>query len=548
MLSGEAKPATIRLSTDRTDRRDFSTAFRRDVEAHDSMTTSPLQNKPFRRSLIAALLALALLLPACWWTGLWFQERLIAEKRAQITETLTVQGRALGTEINSRLTILKALKNFVEEHLRAGTAIIPAEFAAFGAGLSSGTSGIRSLSIAPGGITQFIYPVESNESLTGQDLLRDTRPQIRTDVQRAVRSRRIVISGPYALRPKGLGLVARQPLYTGDSLWGLVSVVLDLPPVLTEAGLDNPPQGLQIALLDRSGRLLSGKKTVLEENPVFVQVDIPDGFWKLAALPTEGWAASVGKPLLQFRGLTLAIAVLTGLMIGLAAGYRGRLDLAVRRRTDALQRSLTDRREEETRLSSKLDSLRQAMGATLRTLALAIETREPYTAGHHKRVADLARTIAMEMGLSDETLEGIRMAATLHDIGKIPLPAEILNKPGKLSASEYQQVKTHSQTGYDILKEIEFPWPVARIVWQHHERPDGSGYPLGLKGDEILREARVLAVADVVEAMASHRSYRPMPGLDRAFEEIGTQRGILYDPAVVDACLRIFKEKDFRLL
>ena len=256
----------------------------------------------------------------------------------------------------------------------------------------------------------------------------------------------------------------------------------------------------------------------------------------------------MGKPLLQFRAITLAIAVLIALLIGLAVGYRAHLTLAVRQRTDALQRSLTERREEEEQLRRTLDNLRQAMGATLRTLAQAVETKEPYTAGHHKRVADLARTIAMEMGLSDEALEGIRTAGILHDIGKIPLPEEILNKPEKLSAAEFQQVKTHSQTGYDILNDIEFPWPVARIVWQHHERMDGSGYPLGLKGDEILLEARVLAVADVVEAMCSHRAYRPMPGLDRALEEIGAQRGILYDPAVVDACLCIFREKDFRLV
>jgi sensor domain CHASE-containing protein len=214
------------------------------------MTTSPLQNRPLRRSVIAALLALTLLLPACWWIGLWFQEKLIAEKRSQVAEILTVQGLTLGAEINGRLAVLKALKNFVEERLRADPAITPAEFAAFGAGLSNGTSGVRRVSIAPGGVTRFIYPAAINESLTGQDLLRDARPQIRADVQRAVRTRRVVISGPYALRPKGLELVARQPLYTGDSLWGLVSVVLDLPPILTEAGLDSPPQGLQIALLD----------------------------------------------------------------------------------------------------------------------------------------------------------------------------------------------------------------------------------------------------------------------------------------------------------
>jgi putative nucleotidyltransferase with HDIG domain len=512
------------------------------------MIQSPLKNRPRRRSVIAALLALALLLPAWWWTGLWRQERLIAEKRLQVAEILAVQGRSLGTEINGRLAILKALKTFVDGRIRADQGIAPAEFAAFGAGLSSGASGVRSLSIAPDGITQFISPAGSNESLTGQDLLRDARPQVRADVQRAVRSHRIVISGPYALRPRGLGLVARQAVYAKENLWGLISLVLDLPPILTEAGMDTPPQGLQIALLDRSGRLLSGKKTVLVENPVFFQVDLPDGFWKLAALPAEGWTAAVEKPLLQFRGMTLAIAVLMALLIGLVAGYRAHLTLSVRQRTDALQRSLTDRREAEAQLNRTLDNLRQAMGATLRTLALAVETKDPYTAGHHKRVADLARTIAMEMGLFDETLEGIRMAATLHDIGKIPLPAEILNKPGKLSAAEFQQVKTHAQTGYDVLKEVEFPWPVARIVWQHHERLDGSGYPLGLKGEEILPEARVLAVADVVEAMASHRSYRPMPGIDKALEEIGAQRGILYDPAVVDACLCIFREKDFRLV
>ena len=511
------------------------------------MTASPLQKRPGRRSVIAALLALAILLPACWWGGLRFQERLIAERRARVAETLTVEGKALGAEIDRRLAVLKALKNFVEQRLAAGQAINPAEFAAFGVGLSNGISGIRSVSIAPGGVTQFIYPAASAEGLTGQDLLRDSRPQIRADVQRAVRSRRVVISGPYTLRPKGLGLVARQPIYIQDGLWGLVSVVLDLPPILAEAGLDSP-RDLQIALLDRSGRLLHGKKTVLDEKPVSVQVDVPDGSWKLFALPAEGWAAAVAKPLLWFRAISVAITILIALLIAYAVGHRARLNLAVRQRTEALQRSLTDCREGEEQLNRTLETLRQAMGATLRTLALAIETKDPYSAGHHKRTADLARTIAMEMGLPDDTLEGIRTAATFHDIGKIPLPSELLARTSKLSEAEFHLIKTHPQTGYDILKEVEFPWPVARTVWQHHERLDGSGYPLGLKGEEILLESRVLAVADVVEAMCSHRSYRPMPGLDRALEEIGAQRGILYDPAVVDACLRIFREKDFHLL
>jgi putative nucleotidyltransferase with HDIG domain len=511
------------------------------------MMQSPLKNRPLRRSVIATLIALALLLPAWWWTGLRYQERLISEERLHVTESLAIQARALGTEIYDRLAVLKTLKTFVDEHIRANHVITPAEFAAFGTGLGDIATGVRAFSIAPGGITQFIFPAESGEGPIGKDLVNDPQPSVRTDAQRAIRSRRITISSPYALRPRGLGLVARQAVYVEDNLWGLISVVLDLPPIFAAAGLDTPPRGLQVALLDRSGRLLSGKKNALEGNPVFFQVSIPDGSWKLAALPAEGWDAAVGRALLEFRAVTLAIAVLMALLIGMTVGSGSHVTLAVRQRTEALQRSLAERRETEEQLRRTLDTLRQAMGATLRTLAQAVETKEPCTAGHHKRVADLARTIAMEMGLSDEALEGIRTAGILHDIGKIPLPEEILNKPGKLSATEFQRVKTHSQTGYDILNDIEFPWPVARIVWQHHERVDGSGYPLGLKGDEILLEARVLAVADVVESMCSYRVYRPMPGLDRALEEISAQRGILYDPVVVDACLCIFREKDFRL-
>ena len=276
--------------------------------------------------------------------------------------------------------------------------------------------------------------------------------------------RKVVVSGPFSLRPKGMGLVARQAIYTQEHFWGLVSVVLDLPPILTESGLDNPPRGTQVALLDRSGRLLSGKKAVLEQNPVSIPIDLPDGSWKLAAIPAEGWKPAVAKPVVDFRGVTLAIVLLVTALVGWAAGYRAQLASAVRQKTETIQRALAERREEELLLGRKLDALRQAMGATLRTLAQAVEAKDPYKAGHHKRVADLARMIALEMGLSDDTLEGIRTAGSLHDIGKIQLPPEILNKPARLTAGEFQQVKAHAQAGHDILEEVEFPWPVARIV------------------------------------------------------------------------------------
>ncbi|MEE9584271.1 MAG: HD domain-containing phosphohydrolase [Candidatus Brocadiales bacterium] len=192
-----------------------------------------------------------------------------------------------------------------------------------------------------------------------------------------------------------------------------------------------------------------------------------------------------------------------------------------------------------------MEKLRKALGGTIRALAAAVETRDPYTAGHQQRVTDLARAIATEMGCSTECIEGIRMAGIIHDVGKIGVPAEILTKPGRITATEFEIIKTHSQVGYDILKDIEFPWPVADIVLQHQERMDGSGYPRGLSGDDILMEARIIAVADTVEAMASHRPYRAALGIDKALEEITKNRGTRYDADVVDACVRLFREKGF---
>lgn len=175
-------------------------------------------------------------------------------------------------------------------------------------------------------------------------------------------------------------------------------------------------------------------------------------------------------------------------------------------------------------------------------MAATVELRDPYTAGHQRRVAGLASAIAKQMSLSDEQSEVIRLAGLVHDLGKINVPSDILSKPGRLSEAEFSLVKAHAQAGYDILKEIEFPWPIAKIVHQHHERINGSGYPRGIEGESIRLEARILAVADVVEAMISHRPYRPALGVDRALEEISKNRGESYDPEVVDACLAFFAE------
>lgn len=209
-------------------------------------------------------------------------------------------------------------------------------------------------------------------------------------------------------------------------------------------------------------------------------------------------------------------------------------------------RDVSVRKYAEEEQHKNLLNLRKAMGGTIHALAAATEMRDPYTAGHQRRVANLARVIATEMNLPKEQIEGIRVAGTIHDIGKINIPAEILTKPTKLTDIEFALIKTHSQTGYDILKDIEFPWPIAEFVLQHHERLNGSGYPKKLTAEHILLEARIIAIADVVEAMATHRPYRPALGINEALAEIVKHKGILYDPHVVETCISLFSEKNFQ--
>jgi response regulator RpfG family c-di-GMP phosphodiesterase len=209
-------------------------------------------------------------------------------------------------------------------------------------------------------------------------------------------------------------------------------------------------------------------------------------------------------------------------------------------------RDITNRKRMQQRLQRSLDNLKEVMDGTIRAMAMAVEMRDPYTSGHQHRVAQLAQAIAEEIDLPADAVEGVYMAASIHDIGKISLPAEILSKPVKLSEIERKMIQAHSKVGYDILSGIDFSWPIAQIVLQHHERLDGSGYPHGLGGNEILIEARIVGVSDVVETMASHRPYRPSIGLDKALEEIFKNKGRLYDEKVVNACLLLFNEKGFK--
>ena len=212
-----------------------------------------------------------------------------------------------------------------------------------------------------------------------------------------------------------------------------------------------------------------------------------------------------------------------------------------------LMQDISDKKVAEEQIKRYATQLQITFMQTVGLVTTLSEIRDPYTAGHERRVAEIAVAIGKELGLDALQLEGLKVGGYLHDVGKTSIPIEILTKPGKISAIEYELIKVHSQAGYEVLKDVDFPWPVAQIALQHHERLDGSGYPQGLKGDDILFESRIIAVADVIEAMASHRPYRPGLGIDAALAEIERGRGLVFDVVVADACLRLFREKDYKL-
>jgi HD-GYP domain-containing protein (c-di-GMP phosphodiesterase class II) len=256
-------------------------------------------------------------------------------------------------------------------------------------------------------------------------------------------------------------------------------------------------------------------------------------------------------------GVCLSLGYLTVVSIEMEAeaalrSRQARLETIVRRHTiqiaglgAQLRRAVDERRRAERRLHQTLQRLHRNIEEVIQAISLTMEERDPYTAGHQRRATELAVAIAREMALDAESIQGLRMAGRVHDIGKIAIPAEILSKPGRLNDAERLLIKRHPQVAYDILKEIAFPWPVQQIVLQHHERMDRSGYPAGLSGEEIRLEARILGVADVVETIISHRPYRPGLGVEKALAEIERQRGILYDSEAVDACRAIFREQQF---
>jgi putative two-component system response regulator len=331
-------------------------------------------------------------------------------------------------------------------------------------------------------------------------------------------------------------------------------VVDDDPAVLQLLTEIFSEEGYTVCAADNGAAAL---QTIQSHKPDLVLLDIGmpgiDGFETCAHLKNNKESRDI--PVIFLSGLQNHSQKVRGFALG-AVDFVSKPfqsdELLARVRTHLELKRLREHLEAEVESRTKelLDSVertRTVLGAVIRAMAAAVETRDPYTAGHQRRVSDLARSIGSEMKLDRDVVDGLRMAAAIHDVGKISVPAEILSKPGKLTGLEFSLIQSHPESGYEILKDIDFPRPVARIVLEHHERINGSGYPNGTSGDELLTESKILAVADVVESMASHRPYRPSLGINAALEEISKNSGILYDQDVVEACLRLFKEKDYTL-
>ncbi len=268
--------------------------------------------------------------------------------------------------------------------------------------------------------------------------------------------------------------------------------------------------------------------------------------WRDAALQ-HGYAASIALPLRIVSGVLGALT----LYAAEAQAFAPREIALLQELADDLAFgivSLRIRAERDLALEEQqhhLQQLRDSLESTIQVIGSTVEMRDPYTSGHQHRVAELCVAIARELGLDEERIHGLHLAAQIHDLGKIQVPAELLSKPGRLSPMEFELIKAHPQVGYDIVKNVRFPWPIAEMIYQHHEHMDGTGYPRGLHGDSLLLESKILMVADVVEAMASYRPYRPALGIEAALEEILQHRGSWYDAAAVDACVRLFREKGF---
>lgn len=312
---------------------------------------------------------------------------------------------------------------------------------------------------------------------------------------------------------------------------------------------DNPGDArlVQVLLAEVGGFDLAWKQD-LREAALWLADNLPDAVLLDLSLPDSQGVATIDA--MRKLHPDLPVVVFTGLndeAVGVAAVKRGCQDYLVKGQGDGqlIGRTITyavERKAIEMERQQSAERMKRVLLQTVKAVSLTLEMRDPYTAGHQRRVAQLASAIGERLGLPPDQLEGLHTGALIHDLGKINVPSDFLSRPGKLSDAAFGVIKSHPDVGAEIVEGIDFPWPVSVMIRQHHERLDGSGYPGGLRGDQIILEARILAVADVVEAISSHRPYRPSLGLDAALREIQDRSGSAYDPAVVEACMAVIRD------
>ena len=454
-----------------------------------------------------------------------YRQALIKKERAAVESHVAPYGQALSATVFEKAGIVYGVTAFAKSNRD-----IPANsemFNRFASGLIPRDKSIVTIGISPGGVILNIYP-PSSKSL-GLDLLHDRRPDVRRDVAKTIQARKAMIAGPVLHASGKTVMVIRDPIFNENgSFWGITNVAFDKELLIQGSGIDELDKTLDIGVKEQAGDNLDMDKTIFARDPVIVTVAVPGETWLIGARPKQGWEGAIKADYWSFAAGGL------GLIFVLATLMTGAID-----RQNILVRAVARRTAE---LAEKNDIISNTFNGTVNALASFAEHKDPYTVGHERHVVQIAMAVAEKMDMPKERREGLRIAAALHDVGKMYVPMEILSKPGKLSDLELSMIKVHPTYSHEVLKEIDFPWPVADIVLQHHERMDGSGYPQGLKGEDILLEARILAVADVIEAMASHRPYRSASTLNKALAEIKKNRGLLYDAAVVDATLAVFKQ------
>jgi putative nucleotidyltransferase with HDIG domain len=426
--------------------------------------------------------------------------------------------------IDTRFALIESLEAYIKSEIETNHEINEEEFVIFASGLYGSTKSIINFTIFPNGISKFVYPLKFKDTLTGNDIINDPRPNVRTDIKRAIETGKITVSDPYELKQGGLGIVSRKAIYDkSNNFWGLCSMVLDVPALIEESGISDKNNYLSFSIKDSSGKLFFGEQKVFDNQPVIFDINLPEGSWKLAVIPKNGWFSTIRTQVTFFWITAVTIALFFAIIFYLIYSRHTSLTVEVQIKTEEIKENL--------------DKIKRTFEQIIVTLSQLVEIGDPYTSGHQKKVAAIAVAISTRMGLDSQIIEAIRIAALLHDIGKISIPTSILSKPGVLTKVERDLLETHPRSGYEIIKEIDFPYKVAQIILQHHERINGSGYPNRLAGSEIMIEAKIIAAADVFEAMASHRPYRPALDLKIALNELEVNKGILYDVKTVDALL-----------